>query len=34
MIISMTGFATITRELILQDSQKIDIVISLKSLIN
>ena len=32
MIISMTGFATITRELILQDSQKIDIVISLKSL--
>jgi len=28
----MTGFATITRELILQDSQKVDIVISLKSL--
>ena len=32
MIISMTGFATITRELILQDSHKVDIVISLKSL--
>ncbi len=32
MIISMTGFATITRELILQDSNKVDIVISLKSL--
>lgn len=28
----MTGFATITRELILQDSHKVDIVISLKSL--
>lgn len=32
MIISMTGFATITRELILQDNNKVDIVISLKSL--